>query len=100
MTKTEIIQTLSLNKQKLHDEFGLKRIGLFGSYAKQNNTDLSDIDFLIEFEQGKKKYKAFIALSEYLEKKFEKNVEMVTKESITATFFEQIKNDLIYVAIA
>jgi predicted nucleotidyltransferase len=100
LTKTEIIQTLTANKQKLHDEFGLKRIGLFGSYAKDLQTEESDIDFLISFSQGKKKYRTFIALSDFLELTFKRKIELVTTESITNSFLNQINPSLINVTIA
>ena len=99
MTKTEIIQTLLSNKQKLHDEFGLKRIGLFGSYAKDLQTNESDIDLIISFQSGMKKYQRFLSLHEFLESKFNKKIELITTESVSDFFLKNIQNETINVAI-
>ncbi len=51
LTKNEIIRLIKAEKAFLKEKFGVINIGLFGSYAKdQQNLD-SDIDFLVEFSE-------------------------------------------------
>jgi len=52
--KTEIITFLSTHKTELQKNYGVKRIGLCGSYARGDSRPDSDIDFVIEMESEKK----------------------------------------------
>ena len=51
MTKDKVLEILKANLQQLNVEFGVRRIALFGSYAKGTNTTESDVDLLVEFER-------------------------------------------------
>ena len=44
MTKTIILEFLKSHKSELNNRFGVTKIGLFGSYARNEATDKSDID--------------------------------------------------------
>ena len=46
--RDEIIVYLKENKDIFHNLFGIRKIGIFGSYAREEQTDLSDIDILID----------------------------------------------------
>jgi predicted nucleotidyltransferase len=76
LTKEQITRKLRDNYQYLAAEFGLKRIGLFGSYAKGTQKDESDIDIIADFEKpiGLK----FIEFVEYLEALFGKKTDVIT----------------------
>jgi hypothetical protein len=64
----------------LAEEYGVKKIGLFGSYVQGEPTEASDIDLVIELEEplGFR----FIEMTEYLEKILGKKVEVLTPEGI------------------
>jgi hypothetical protein len=66
MTREKVIDILRKELPYLSSEYGVKKIGLFGSYAKGTPVKGSDVDILAEFERpiGLK----FVALVEYLEK--------------------------------
>ncbi|MEN9522393.1 MAG: hypothetical protein RL065_770 [Bacteroidota bacterium] len=98
MTKTEIIQTLTANKQKLHDEFGLKRIGLFGSYAKDLQTEESDIDFVFELEDGVgMTYSKLFSMNDFFEKTFSKKVDLVNIKNMNPFIKKDAEPNFIYV---
>ena len=59
--KSDIIRLLKTNTKTI-EGFGAKRIGLFGSYQRNQQTNKSDIDLLIEFRSGKKNFDNFINL--------------------------------------
>ena len=82
LNKGKIFEILRLNKPQLQ-KYGVKRIGLFGSYLRGENKKESDIDFLVEFEEGKKNYDNFIELAFLLEDLFNKNVDLLTPESMS-----------------
>lgn len=74
----EIVELL-LSKKDGMRRMGAKRLGLFGFYVRNRQTDSSDIDLLIEFEKGKKTYEYFIELVYYLEGLLNRRVELVTQ---------------------
>lgn len=82
LNKEKIFELLRLNKVQLQN-YGVKRIGLFGSYLRGENKKESDIDFLVEFEEGKKNYDNFIELAFLLEDLFNKKVDLLTPESMS-----------------
>jgi predicted nucleotidyltransferase len=64
--------------------FGVKKLGLFGSFARNTGIDsTSDIDFLVEFESGKKNLDNFINLADYLEELLARKVDLVTPQSLS-----------------
>jgi predicted nucleotidyltransferase len=94
--KSEIIQLLITNTKTI-EGFGAKRIGLFGSYQRNQQTKKSDIDLLIEFQTGKKNFDNFINLAIFLEDLFNSEVDLVTPESLSKSFITRIKNEIEYV---
>ena len=82
LTKDMIFELLRKNRAQLQ-RYGVKKIGLFGSYIRGENKEESDIDFLVEFEEGKKNYDNFIELAFFLEDSFNKQVDLLTSESMS-----------------
>ncbi|MFA5905530.1 MAG: nucleotidyltransferase domain-containing protein [Desulfobacula sp.] len=58
MNKQEIIEFLISHKRELYEKYGVTRIGLFGSYARDEAKEGSDIDIAVEIE-SKNKYRSF-----------------------------------------
>ena len=75
LSKKFIIQTLVDNQETLR-EYGVKRIGLFGSYVRETATPESDIDFLVELERLT--FDDYMGLAVFLEDLFKKDVDLVT----------------------
>ena len=88
----EVIKKIKSQYPYLSSEFGIKRIGVFGSVAKQADSDQSDIDLVVEFERpiGLK----FISLAEYLEKLFGRNVDILTKDGIRNIRVKRVSTDI------
>ena len=66
MTKIEILNYLTAHKTEFKEQFGVIRIGLFGSFARDEQNEDSDIDLAIEVEKDKKSLKNFLGLKENL----------------------------------
>lgn len=97
ISKEEIITTIN-SKRKLLQKFGVKQIGLFGSYSKNLQTENSDIDILIDFEKGQEKFDNLINTYDLLEKLFQnKKIEIVTRNGLSHHFKKNILKDIIYV---
>jgi predicted nucleotidyltransferase len=79
---------------------GVKKLAIFGSVARGEQKEGSDVDILVEFSKGKKKYDNFINLCYLLEDTIGSRVELVTKESLSPSMLSTIEKDLRYVEIA
>ena len=96
MDRDEILRILKKHKKELKERFGVKRIGLFGSYVRGNQKESSDIDILVEFEKGKKNFDNFMDLLFFLERILGKKVDLITKESISPFLRTYIESDVVY----
>ena len=90
-----ILQKLQSNEDKIQ-EYGVKNIGLFGSYTTNEQSEGSDIDILVEFEQGKKTFDNYMDLKFYLEELFECKVDLVIFEVIKPALKKQILESVQY----
>ena len=95
LSKERIKQMLMDNRQTLQ-KYGVKRIGLFGSYVRGTATDASDIDFLVELERLT--FRDYMGLVVFLEDLFEKDVDLVTPTSIKPGYKPYIEKEVEYVA--
>lgn len=97
--KEQIFRLIQLNQQQIKS-FGVKKIGLFGSYAKNQQTDDSDIDFIVEFEKDKKSYSSYIKLAFFLEDLFGRKVDLLTNKSLSPYLGPRILNETEYVTLS
>ena len=82
-TKIALIGSILQNRDRIKS-YGVKELGLFGSFAKDDGiNETSDVDFLVEFERGKKSFDNFMNLSFYLEEILGRKVELVTSQSLS-----------------
>ena len=94
LNKHLIKQTLLENRETLR-QYGVKRIGLFGSYARETATAESDIDFLVELERLT--FRDYMGLAVFLEDLFQKDVDLVTPTSIKPGYKPYIEKEVEYV---
>jgi uncharacterized protein len=91
----DILHLLRSERILLKNEFGVINIGLFGSYAKGTQQDDSDIDLLVEFEEPRFEYVAGLQI--YLEKKFNRKIELVRKGlRVNRRLTDRIGDEVIY----
>ncbi|MCI9846192.1 nucleotidyltransferase family protein [Flavobacterium pectinovorum] len=96
-TKENILKTLKSNKQKF-SEFGIRNVGLFGSYLRNEQSSESDIDLLIDFEPEKENFDNYMAVYDLFEKIFKnEKVEVVTKNGLSPYIGPKILNEVQYV---
>ena len=95
----EIINKIKQNYPFLSEEFGVKRIGIFGSVARHEEGPESDIDIVVEFNRpiGLR----FINFVEYIENLFGRRVDVLTKQGMRniriKSVSSNIERDIIYV---
>lgn len=96
-TKENIIAVLKTKKTELL-KFGVVNVGLFGSYLRNEQSNTSDIDLLIDFEQGKENFDNYMAVYDIFESIFEnQKVEVVTKNGLSKYIGPKILKDVMYV---
>ena len=98
MNKEQILDYLKNKKQFLQEHFGISKIGLFGSYARDESTKNSDIDIIYEIDKDKKfSMFAYLKLNKYLEESFHAKVDLVRETAIKESLKSYISKDIIYV---
>lgn len=96
MTTDELIRHLKSLKSELKNKFGIEQIALFGSYARGEANEESDIDIAV-ISIKEKNYFTLVSVMNYIEEKLHKNVDMGYFDSIRPFVKKRIKDDLIYV---
>ena len=81
LTKNNILKTIRLHAGQIKG-YGVKKVGIFGSFAASNQTSQSDIDVLVEFNRRNKTFDNYMDLKFYLEKIFRRKVDLVIKEAL------------------
>jgi predicted nucleotidyltransferase len=89
----QILKIIEANREKIKG-FGVRRLGLFGSAARGEATEASDLDFLVELE--KKTFDNYMDLKEFLEELFGCKVDLVMKDAIKPLLREPILREAIY----
>jgi predicted nucleotidyltransferase len=98
-TKQDILNVLDQNRSHLR-ALGVRRIGLFGSFVRGEQRPDSDIDLLVEFDQGRKTFDTFMELSFFLEEVLQHRIELVTAESLSPYLGPHILKEVEYAALA
>lgn len=94
-SKEEILKTIKKELPSLKEKFKVRSIGLFGSYAREEQTTVSDIDMLVEFEAPVGFFK-FIELENYLSEKLGAKVDLVTPDALKPLIKPQIMEEAVY----
>ena len=96
ISREYILSEIKQQKQELQN-LGVVRIGLFGSYAKEEQSEKSDIDILIEFEPEKENFDNYMSVYDILENTFSnEKIEIVTKNGLSPYIGPKILKEVIY----
>ena len=92
-----ILTTIRTHKSEL-SELGIRNIGLFGSYVRDEQSVKSDIDILVEFDPNRENFDNYMAVYDLIEQLFKNNrVEIVTKNGLSPYIGPVILNEVVYV---
>ena len=94
-SRDEVLEILTNQKSSLLEAYQITRLGIFGSYARCQQTDDSDIDVLVEYENAPTLYK-IIELRDYLSELFSVKVDVVTKNGLKERIRERVLAEVIY----
>ena len=86
------------NKQYFRERFSIVKIGLFGSYAKDEQTDGSDIDLIVEFEKNTPNlFDVKAELKSFIKEQFDIQVDIAREKYLKPIYIESILKETIYV---
>ena len=96
-TQKEILDFLQKHKAELESRFGVKRIGLFGSFAKNEQKPQSDVDILVEIERDNVDiFMLKNSLRKYLSENFDRRVDIAREKYLKPYAKEEILKDILY----
>ena len=95
-TKSELFERLHEQQAEIR-RLGVARLGVFGSFVRDEPTPESDVDIFVEFAPGKKNFDRFMALAHLLEDVLHRRVEIVTPESLSPYIGPYILREVEYV---
>ena len=96
MNLNEIISFIRNNKDLLKEQFGVLRIGVFGSFVKETYQDQSDIDIVIEMSKESKTLHNFLELKRFLEKNLQREIDLGMESNLKQTIKKEILNQIVY----
>ena len=94
-TSSEILKMLNSNMDEIM-RFHVSEIGLFGSFARNEQNEDSDVDILVEFEEGQETFDNYMDLKFYLEELFHRKVDLVIFNSIKPSMKRSIMESVRY----
>ena len=97
-TKQDLVERLRLLQEKLR-RLGVRRLGVFGSFQREEPHPESDVDLLVEFAPGEKSLDHYMALSFLLEDELGRPVELVTPEALSPYIGPHILREAEYVTV-
>ena len=92
----DAIGLLKKNEAVVRERFGVASIGVFGSFARGEGTDASDVDVLVDFQPGKKTFDNFMDLKFFLEDLFGRDVDLVTEQALKPRIKDSILKSVVY----
>lgn len=90
------VEILKKNEIRIKQQYQVKSIGIFGSFARGEETEGSDVDVLVEFFEGAKKFDNFMDLKFFLEDLFGRKVDLVTTAALRPQLKENILREVQY----
>lgn len=94
--RNEVLSRIGAHREVLAERFGVTSVALFGSFARDQATDASDVDILVEFETAPD-WRSYFGAQAYLEALLGRSVELVTIEEVRHEIRPYVERDAINV---
>ena len=95
-TKKNVLALIEAHQDRIR-ALGVTRVGLFGSFARNEQSVKSDVDLLVEFDPSQKTFDNFMELSFFLEDLLKRRVEILTRDSLSPYIGPHILEEVEYV---
>lgn len=96
MSKNELLSLLKGLRPEMETRFGVVKIGFFGSFARDEASEDSDIDFIVELK-NEKKFDHFFELLDFLRRHTGRRIDLGIESSLKSDIRSRIMDDVIYV---
>lgn len=97
-TKKEILEFLAQNRKLLSMEYHISKVGLFGSFSRDEQTSSSDVDLLIELDDSSTNvYDLKLSLNKFLSDAFDRDVDLAREKYLKPYAREQILKETLFV---
>ena len=96
MNRSELLKRLRAHKTTLVQNFGVTELALFGSFARDQAADDSDVDILVQFN-GPATSKQYFGVQFYIEDLLSRQVDLVTNKALRAEIRPYVERDIINV---
>ena len=95
--RSDVLTMLRREYPVIKERYGINRIGLFGSYARDQAGPMSDIDLLVSFESGKERFRPYMQCIFYLEEQFGKKIELISDHALDIRIRSDIEKEIIWI---
>jgi len=95
-TKDEVLKILKDELPYLREKYGMRRIGIFGSYSRGEQNIGSDVDLLVEFDKPIGFF-GFVAVENYIGERLGVKAELVTEDALKPRMKPHVLEEVIYV---
>ena len=92
MTRADVLEALRAHRPTLAERFGVVELALFGSFARDEATDASDVDILVRFD-GPATSRSYFGVQFYLEDLLGRRVDMVTDKALRSEFRPYVERE-------
>jgi len=92
----DVLTLLRQHEPIIKKQFGIAKIGIFGSFIRGEERPDSDVDVLITFRKGQKTFENYMDCKFYLEDLFGRKVDLVMKSTIKTRFKTNILGEIVY----
>ncbi len=96
MNEMDALTFLRKHDSELRNQFGVAKIGIFGSFARGEERPDSDVDVLVTFQMGMKTFDNYMGLKFFLEDLFDRKVDLVTDSALKPLIRDPILEEVIY----
>ncbi len=96
MNRDEVLRKLQAHKQTLAERFGVTGLALFGSFARDQATDKSDVDILVQFESPATS-KTYFGVQFYIEDLLGRPVDLVTEKALRPELRPYVEREAVHV---
>ena len=96
MNRTEVLDILRTHKPTLAERFGVTELALFGSFARDQATDKSDVDILVKFDKPATS-KTYFGVQFYIEDLLGRPVDLVTEKSLRSELRPYVEREVVNV---
>ncbi|AET64857.1 nucleotidyltransferase family protein [Methanothrix harundinacea] len=90
----DALRILKANEKEVKRKFGVRKIGIFGSYARGEEKERSDVDVLVEFEEPT--FRNFMGLVFFLEELFDREVDLVTVKGLSPYIRPYVEREVVW----